>query len=118
MMRKTAATMALLGLVLSSAALPCFAIALAPEPERAAPMADCEDPGQANHAVLCAEPGFAAPLAITPYYVPAPPVIGAAPAAGPALALPKTASARFLTGDPSLPRATAPAFLLHSALLI
>ena len=79
-------------------------------------MADCEDPGQPNHAALCAEPGFAAPLAITPYYVPAPPVIGAALAAG--LELPETASARFLTGDPSPPRATAPAFLLHSALLI
>ena len=117
-MRNSAAAMALLGFVLSSAALPCFATALAAEPERAAPMAGCEDPGQANHAALCDEPGFTAPLASAPYYVPAPPVIGVAPAAGPALALPETASTRFLTGDPSPPRATAPAFLLHSALLI
>jgi len=118
MMPRVAATLALLGLVVSSAALPCFAAALATEEERAAPMADCEDPGQANHAALCAQPGFAAPLAVNPYDVPAPPVIGAAPAAGPALALPETASARLLTVAPPPLRATAPAFLLHSALLI
>ena len=117
-MRRTAATLALLGLILSSAALPCFAAALPAETERASPMMDCEDPGQANHEALCAEPGFAAPLAITPQDVPLPPLIGVTPSIGPALALPEAASARAATVDLPPPRTTAPAFLLHSALLI
>jgi hypothetical protein len=117
-MRRTAATLALLGLVLSSAALPCFAAALKAERENPAPMADCEVPRQASQAALCAEPGFAAPLAGVTQDLPAPPVIEPVPATLPPLALPETPQGRFLTGDLSPPRAAAPAFLLHSALLI
>lgn len=117
-MRRTAATLALLSLVLSSAALPCFAAALAPEPDRASPMADCEDPGQADHAALCAEPGFAAPLAGDPHDLPQPPVIEAGRAALPLLALPDIPQGRFLAGNLSPSRTAVPAFLLHSALLI
>lgn len=116
-MLRTAATFALLGLAFSSAALPCFAAALT-ERERAAPMADCEGQSQESQAALCAEPGFAAPLAVAPRDLPAPPVIGAVPTAGPALAPPETPQRRFLAGDLSPPRAATPAFLLHSALLI
>ncbi|MGH7588200.1 MAG: hypothetical protein ACRELU_06380 [Gemmatimonadota bacterium] len=117
-MRRTAATLAILGLGLFSAALPCFAAAFVAQPERAAPMADCEDPGQPNHAAFCAEPGFAAPLAGVPQKLPDPPVIGAVPAAGSALALSETPQRRFLASDLSPPRAATPAFLLHSAFLI
>ena len=116
-MRKTAAILAFLGLVLSSAALPCFATALAAEREQAAPMADCEGATPASQAALCAEPGFAAPLAGAPHDLPGPPLIVVVPAALPPLAPPGTPQGRFLTGDLSPPRA-APAFLLHSALLI
>jgi hypothetical protein len=117
-MRRTAATLALVGLVLSSAALPCFAAAFVAQPERAEPMAGCEDPGQPNHAAFCAEPGFAAPLAGVHQNLPDPPIIGAVPAAGSAPTLSETPQRRFLASDLSPPRAATPAFLLHSTLLI
>jgi hypothetical protein len=117
-MRKGAAVLAFLGLFLCSAALPCFAATLADDRMRTPPMEECEGPPHAGDAALCAEPGFAAPIVSTPHDLPQPPVVEAVPAAGPSPALPQTSPRPFPPGGLSPPWAAAPAYLLHSALLI